>query len=88
MTGWCLAGLCKSELISRGTRPAEQFDVKWLRSKERGRMCWPRSIEPTSVRAQAVPRHVGVILDGNHRHGRQRHLTDPEEVYAVGRQAR
>ena len=51
-------------------------------------MCWPRSIEPTSVRAQAVPRHVGVILDGNHSHGRQRHLTDPEEVYAVGRQAR
>src|SRR6266852_8308607 len=36
------------------------------------------------VRAQAVPRHVGVILDGNRRHGRQRQLTDPEEIYAVG----
>jgi undecaprenyl pyrophosphate synthase len=46
-------------------------------------MCWPRSIKPTSVRAQAVPRHVRVILDGNHRHGRQRQLTDPEEGYAV-----
>jgi short-chain Z-isoprenyl diphosphate synthase len=36
------------------------------------------------VRAQPVPRHVGVILDGNRRHGRQHALTDPEEVYAVG----
>ncbi len=36
------------------------------------------------VRAQPVPRHVGVILDGNRRHGRQKQLTDPEEVYAVG----
>jgi len=36
------------------------------------------------VRAQPVPRHVGVILDGNRRHGRQRQLTAPEEVYAVG----
>lgn len=36
------------------------------------------------VRTQAVPRHVGVILDGNRRHGRQRQLTDLEEVYAAG----
>ena len=36
------------------------------------------------VRAQPVPRHVGVILDGNRRHGRQHQLTDPDEVYAVG----
>ena len=36
------------------------------------------------VRARAVPRHVGVILDGNRRHGRQHQLTDPEEIYAVG----
>ena len=36
------------------------------------------------VGAQAVPRHVGVILDGNRRHGRQLQLTDPDEVYAVG----
>jgi short-chain Z-isoprenyl diphosphate synthase len=36
------------------------------------------------VRSRAVPRHVGVILDGNRRHGRQRQLTDPEEIYTVG----
>jgi short-chain Z-isoprenyl diphosphate synthase len=36
------------------------------------------------VRTRAVPRHVGVILDGNRRHGRQHQLTDPEEVYTAG----
>ncbi len=36
------------------------------------------------VRAHPVPRHVGVILDGNRRHGRQRQVTDPEEVYTIG----
>src|ERR1700692_1679920 len=36
------------------------------------------------VRADAVPRHVGVILDGNRRHGRQHQLNDPEEVYTIG----
>src|SRR5215470_16733936 len=36
------------------------------------------------VQALPVPRHVGVILDGNRRHGRQHQLTDPEEVYTVG----
>src|SRR5579859_7626958 len=36
------------------------------------------------IRANPVPRHVGVILDGNRRHGRQLQLADPEEVYTVG----
>jgi short-chain Z-isoprenyl diphosphate synthase len=36
------------------------------------------------VRTQPVPRHVGVILDGNRRHGRQHQMTDPEKVYTVG----
>jgi short-chain Z-isoprenyl diphosphate synthase len=36
------------------------------------------------VRAQPVPRHVGVILDGNRRHGRQHQMTDPEVVYTAG----
>jgi len=36
------------------------------------------------VRTHPVPRHVGVILDGNRRHGRQRQLTDPGTVYTVG----
>src|SRR5579871_876731 len=33
-----------------------------------------------------MPRHVGIILDGNRRHGRSRGLTDPLEVYMVGAQ--
>jgi short-chain Z-isoprenyl diphosphate synthase len=36
------------------------------------------------VGAQAVPRHVGVILDGNRRYGRQHQFTDPEKVYTLG----
>src|SRR6516164_9683742 len=36
------------------------------------------------VRTQPVPRHVGVILDGNRRHGRQHQMKDPKEVYTVG----
>jgi len=36
------------------------------------------------VRLKPVPRHVGVILDGNRRHGRQHQMTDFEEVYTVG----
>jgi short-chain Z-isoprenyl diphosphate synthase len=36
------------------------------------------------VATQPVPRHVGVILDGNRRHGRQHQMTDPREVYTAG----
>ncbi len=35
------------------------------------------------VRALPVPRHVGVILDGNRRHGRQHQMTG-HEAYAAG----
>ena len=33
-----------------------------------------------------MPRHLGIILDGNRRHGRRRGLTDPREVYTLGAQ--
>jgi short-chain Z-isoprenyl diphosphate synthase len=36
------------------------------------------------VRLGSVPRHVGIILDGNRRFGRERNLTDPRDVYAAG----
>jgi short-chain Z-isoprenyl diphosphate synthase len=31
-----------------------------------------------------MPRHVGIILDGNRRHGRDLHLTNPRDIYDLG----
>jgi short-chain Z-isoprenyl diphosphate synthase len=36
------------------------------------------------VHAHAVPRHIGIILDGNRRHAKRRGLHDPCEIYALG----
>ena len=36
------------------------------------------------VRAGPVPRHVGIILDGNRRHARVRGLSDYRRIYEVG----
>lgn len=38
----------------------------------------------TAARARPLPRHVGLILDGNRRHGRQKNVTDPKQIYTVG----
>ena len=32
----------------------------------------------------SVPAHIGIILDGNRRHGRERGVTDPQEIYGLG----
>ncbi len=36
------------------------------------------------VRAGTMPRHVGIILDGNRRFARRQHIDDPRELYALG----
>lgn len=36
------------------------------------------------VRVQPIPRHIGIILDGNRRHGQQYGLRDPREIYGLG----
>jgi short-chain Z-isoprenyl diphosphate synthase len=36
------------------------------------------------VRTGAMPRHIGLILDGNRRYSRENRVVDPHEVYMVG----
>lgn len=36
------------------------------------------------IAARPTPQHVGIILDGNRRHGRTRGLTDSQEIYGLG----
>lgn len=38
------------------------------------------------VRALPLPRHIGIILDGNRRFGRRKKLTVPHEIYTAGAQ--
>jgi short-chain Z-isoprenyl diphosphate synthase len=37
-----------------------------------------------AIRRRPSPRHVGIILDGNRRHGRARGMTEPEAMYRLG----
>ena len=36
------------------------------------------------VESRPIPRHVGIILDGNRRHGRSVGITEPRELYDLG----
>ncbi len=36
------------------------------------------------IDARSMPRHVGIILDGNRRHGRRRGVSDPKDIYQPG----
>ena len=38
----------------------------------------------SQVRRRPVPRHVGLILDGNRRYGRRHNLSNPLAIYATG----
>ena len=38
----------------------------------------------SQIRRSSMPYHIGLILDGNRRYGRQHNMTDPHEIYAAG----
>jgi short-chain Z-isoprenyl diphosphate synthase len=65
----------KRRTLERGMAPSQLLRLLYwvygrrlLRQVERG----------------ALPRHIGIILDGNRRHGRRRGLGDPLEIYQCG----
>jgi short-chain Z-isoprenyl diphosphate synthase len=37
-----------------------------------------------NIRSSARPRHIGIILDGNRRHGRSLGIVEPRAVYDLG----
>jgi short-chain Z-isoprenyl diphosphate synthase len=38
------------------------------------------------IEGQPVPRHIGIILDGNRRHGERNGVRDPQAIYTLGAQ--
>jgi short-chain Z-isoprenyl diphosphate synthase len=38
----------------------------------------------SEVRTRSRPHHIGIILDGNRRHGRSLGITEPRELYGLG----
>ena len=36
------------------------------------------------VCSRPTPRHIGIILDGNRRHGRSRGIIEPKELKKIG----
>ena len=36
------------------------------------------------VKSRPTPGHIGIILDGNRRHGRSLGITEPRELYDLG----
>ncbi|MGH7037134.1 MAG: polyprenyl diphosphate synthase [Stellaceae bacterium] len=63
--------------------------VRWLRSGLAEALLRPLYYLYASRLRQGVaqrprPRHIGIILDGNRRHGRACGITEPREVYDIG----
>lgn len=78
--------------------PAAETGLARSRTTERTLRVWWRSaavlLRPlyriyekrllTAVCAGDLPRHIGIILDGNRRHARRYGITDPRAVYDIG----
>jgi short-chain Z-isoprenyl diphosphate synthase len=62
--------------------------------RTRARRFWPYILRPLyrlyeqrllfAIGAHPLPRHIGIILDGNRRHAKKVGITDPLEIYDIG----
>jgi short-chain Z-isoprenyl diphosphate synthase len=77
--GWAANGWLSS-LVARGAGTLAQAGPLAMRAAY---TLYERRLLD-QVGQRPLPRHVGIILDGNRRHGRSRGLTDPREVYGLG----
>src|SRR5580658_2957889 len=78
------------------TVPADPLSAPFpsVRRESAGRQLFPILLRPLyrlyeerllfAIRAWPLPRHIGIILDGNRRYARQRGITDPRTVYDIG----
>jgi short-chain Z-isoprenyl diphosphate synthase len=77
------AGPDKVQLVSRPTGRTRRF----ARARDWLKLFLYLAYERRLVRQidrVALPRHIGIILDGNRRFGRRRRIQDPHELYALG----
>ena len=68
--------------------------ISWPAIRRLGRALFAFATEPvyqlyerrllSEVQVRPVPRHVGIVLDGNRRYGQQRGVTDSAQVYTLG----
>jgi short-chain Z-isoprenyl diphosphate synthase len=77
------------ESVRAPRRPPLSLGGRWLfaGTRERIKRLLYRLYERRLIQQlhqDTMPRHIGIILDGNRRYGRRRRIADPHELYALG----
>jgi short-chain Z-isoprenyl diphosphate synthase len=81
-----LAAVAQNSAVRRAAnveRPRRAHPLQWL-ARPLYRLYEHRLAR--QLRGREIPRHIGIILDGNRRWGARRGLRDPCEIYALGAQ--
>ena len=82
---------CKEIMRFRAARDGDRIcrELRWHNLHLPARSLIYRLYEHrllAQVRASPLPRHVGIILDGNRRFAQRYNLTSPQEIYTAGAQ--